>query len=69
MFFFVYRSPSSDSEVFYVLSTKIDSLLQKYPAAEVTVFGDFNVHNREWLIYSRSTLQVWQHKNLHLVTA
>ena len=55
LMFFVYRSPSSDSEVFDVLSTKIDSLLQKYPAAEVTVFGDLNVHNQEWLIHSRST--------------
>ena len=53
--FFVYRSPSSDSEVFEVLSSKIDSLLQKYPAAEVAVFGDFNVHNQEWLIHARST--------------
>ena len=53
--FFVHRSPSSDSEVFDVPSTKIDSLLQKYPAAEVTVFGDLNVHNQEWLIHSRST--------------
>ena len=71
--FFVYRSPSSDSEVFEVLSTTIDSLLQKCPAAEVTVYGDFNVHNREWFILLfilvALRLQVWQLKYLHCVTA
>ena len=55
LLFFLYRSPSSDSEVFEVISNKIDTLLQKYPAAEVAVFGDFNVHNVEWLVHSRST--------------
>lgn len=54
LLFFLYRSPSSDSEIFEVISSKIDSLLQKYPAAEVAVFGDFNVHNTEWLVHSRN---------------
>ena len=52
---------SECSTVFAARSTKIDSLLQKYPAAEVAVFGD--VHNREWLtlvfIFVAPTLQVW----------
>ena len=55
LLFFLYRSPSADSEVFDVISTKIDALLQRYPAAEVAVFGDFNVHNVEWLVHSRAT--------------
>ena len=42
--FFLYRSNSSDSEVFEVLSSEIDSLLQKYPAAKVSIFGDCNAH-------------------------
>ena len=55
LLFFLYRSPSSDSEVFEVISNKLDTLLQRYPAAEVAVFGDFNVHNTEWLVHSRCT--------------
>ena len=55
LLFFLYRSPSSDNAIFDVLSSKIDALLQKYPAAEVAVFGDFNVHNTEWLVHSRCT--------------
>lgn len=55
LLFFLYRSPSANSEIFDVLSDKIDTLLGKYPAAEVVVFGDFNVHNVEWLVHSRAT--------------
>ena len=55
LLFFLYRSPSTDSEVFEVISSKIDTLLQRYPAAEVAVFGDFNVHHSEWLVHSRNT--------------
>ena len=55
LLFFLYRSPSSDCEVLEVLSKQIDSLLQKYPGAQVAVFGDFNVHNVEWLTHSRCT--------------
>ena len=55
LLFFLYRSPSATSEVFDVISDKIDSLLGKYPSAQVAVFGDFNVHNTEWLNFSRTT--------------
>ena len=55
LLFFLYRSPSSDCEVLNVISDKIDVLRLKYPTAEVAVFGDFNVHNTEWLQHSRST--------------
>ena len=55
LLFFLYRSPSSDCEVLDVISKQIDSLLQKYPQAQVAVFGDFNVHNVEWLTHSRCT--------------
>ena len=53
--FFLYRSPSSNCELLDVISDKIDRLLSKYPSAEVAVFGDFNVHNTEWLVHSRTT--------------
>ena len=55
LLFFLYRSPSTDSVVLDVVSDKIDSLLAKYPSAQVAVFGDFNVHNKEWLTFSRTT--------------
>ena len=55
LLFFVYRSPSANSDVFDVISDKIDSLQIKYPSAEIAVFGDFNVHNTEWLVHSRTT--------------
>ena len=53
--FFLYRSPSTDCEILNCISDKLDSLLQRYPAAEVAVFGDFNVHNIDWLVHSRTT--------------
>ena len=53
--FFIYRSPSVNSEVFDVVSDKIDILMTKYPSAEIAVFGDFNVHHAEWLVHSRNT--------------
>ena len=55
LLFFLYRSPSSDCEVLEVISNKVDLLLQKYPAAEVAVFGDFNAHHVEWLVHSHAT--------------
>ena len=53
--FFLYRSPSTDCEVINVISDKLDCLLQRYPSAEVAVFGDFNVHHVDWLVHSRTT--------------
>ena len=55
LLFFLYKPPSSGSEIFEVISDKIDVLLKRYPAAEVAVFGDFNVHNKEWLVHSHAT--------------
>lgn len=55
LLFFLYRSPSTNAEIFTALSDKIDTLLQEYPSAEVAVFGDFNVHNVDWLVHSRTT--------------
>ena len=55
-FFFLYRSPSSALRtVFYSVSSNIDEVLSINPSANVFVFGDFNVHHKDWLTYSSGT--------------
>ena len=41
--------------VFYSISSNIDQVLSINPSANVFVFGDFNVHHKDWLIYSGGT--------------
>ena len=55
-FFFLYRSPSSAlCTVFDSISSNIDEVLSINPSANVFVFGDFNVHHKDWLTYSNGT--------------
>ena len=55
-FFFLYRSPSSSlCTVFDSVSSNIDEVLSVNPSANVFVFGDFNVHHKDWLTYSGGT--------------
>ena len=55
-FLFLYQSPfSSLCTVFYVISSNIDEVLSINPSANVFVFGDFNVHLKDWLTYSGGT--------------
>ena len=55
-FFFLYRSPSSSlCTVFDSVSSNIDEVLSINPSANVFVFGDFNVHHKNWLTYSGGT--------------
>ena len=55
-FFFLYRSPSSSlCKTFDSVSSNIDEVLFINPSANVFVFGDFNVHHRDWLTYSGGT--------------
>ena len=57
-FFFLYRSPSSAlCTVFDSISSNIDEVLSINPSANVFVFGDFNVHHKDWLTYSSGTDQ------------
>ena len=49
-FFFLYRSPSSLCTVFHSISSKIDEALSINPSANVFVFGDFNIHHKDWLV-------------------
>ena len=55
-FLFLYQSPSSSlCTVFYSISSNIDEVLSINPSANVFVFGDFNVHHKDWLTYSGGT--------------
>ena len=54
-FFFLNRSPSSLCTVFDSISSNIDEVLSINPSANVCVFGDFNVHHKDWLTYSSGT--------------
>ena len=55
-FFFLYQSPSSAlCKVFDSISSNIDEVLSTNPSANAFVFGDFNVHHKDWLTYSGGT--------------
>ena len=55
-FFFLYRSPSSSLCMdFDSISSNIDGVLSINSSAKVFVFGDFNVHHKDWLTYSGGT--------------
>ena len=55
-FFFLYRSPPlSLCMVFDSISSSIDEVLSINPSADVFVFGDFNIHHKDWLTYSGGT--------------
>ena len=55
-FFFLCLSPSlSLCTVFDSISSNIDEVLSINPSASVFVFGDFNVHHKDWLTYSGRT--------------
>ena len=55
-FFFLYQSPSSSlCTVFDSISSNIDEVLSTNPSANVFVFGDFNVHHKDWLTYFGGT--------------
>ena len=55
-FFFLYQSPSSTlCTVFDSISSNIDEVLLINPSANVFVFGDFNIHHKDWLTYSGGT--------------
>ena len=55
-FFLLYQSPSSAlCTVFDYISSNIDEVLAINPSANVFVFGDFNVHHKDWLTYSSGT--------------
>ena len=55
-FFSLYLSPSLFfCIVFDCISSNIDEVLWINPSANAFVFGDFNVHHKDWLTYSGGT--------------
>ena len=55
-FFFLYRSPSSSlCTVFDSISSDIDEVLSINSSANMFVFGEFNVHQKDWLTYTGGT--------------
>ena len=55
-FFFLNWSPSlSLCMVFDSISSSIDEVLSVNPSANVFVFGDFNIHHKDWIAYSGGT--------------
>ena len=55
-FSFLYWSPSSSlCNVFDSISSNTDEVLSINPSANVFVFGDFNIHHKDWLTYSGGT--------------
>ena len=49
-FFFLTESPSSLGMIFDSISSNIDEFLLINLSANVFVFGDFNVHHKDWLL-------------------
>ena len=57
--FFLYQLPSSSlCKVFDSVSSNIDEALSINSSANVIVFGGFNIHHKDWLIYSGET-EIW----------
>ena len=55
-FFFLYWSSSlSLWTVFDSILSNIDQVLSINPSANAIVFGDFNVHHKDWIVYSCGT--------------
>ena len=55
-FFSLYRSPSSSSCMgFDSISSNINVVLLINPSANMFVFGDFNVHLKDYVTYSAKT--------------
>ena len=54
-FFFLYWSPSlSLCTIFDTISSNIDDVLSINPSA-LFIFGEFNIHHKDWLTYSGGT--------------
>ena len=44
--------------VFDSISSNIDEVLSINPSANVFVFGDFNIHHKDWLKYSGGSILI-----------
>ena len=53
---YFYQPPSSSlCTVFDVISSNIEEVISINPSADEFVFGDFNIHHKDWLTYSSGT--------------
>ena len=53
LFFPLYQPPSlSLCMVFDSISSNMDEVLSINPSANLFIFGDFNAHHKDWLVYS-----------------
>ena len=41
--------------IFDAVSSKVDEFLSINPSANAFFFGDFNIHNKDWLAHSAET--------------
>ena len=55
----LYRSPnspeSSDQLLFDQLNLRIEETISNFPDSEISILGDFNIHNKDWLLHSSHT--------------
>lgn len=67
-FGFLYRSPNQERDAsfngFDALSDSITKILEKCPASEIAIAGDFNIHNNSWLTHSNRTTPEGQYVEL-----
>ena len=58
-YFFLCQSPSSSlCTIFDSISSKIGEILSINPSVNAFLFGDFNVHHKDWLTYSRELIDL-----------
>lgn len=53
----IYRSPNATnfSKLFDHLTECVNSIQTNFPSCEISFLGDFNVHHKDWLKFSRAT--------------
>ena len=58
-FFCRYRSPSPSCIIFDAISFNIDEFFWINPSANLLISGDFNIHHKDWLTYTKFTLMLF----------
>ena len=58
---FLLRSPSSSScTAFDTIAFNIDEVLSINPSACMFVFGDFNIHHKDWFTFTGGTDRIFE---------
>ena len=57
-FFFLYQSPLLLCTVFNSVSSNINEVFSINPSTNGFVFGDFNIHHKDWLTYYGGTIDL-----------